>query len=210
MVIGGLQKQSFIDWEGKTTAVIFTRGCNFRCGFCHNPSLVLPELYDRAENISPGDVLDFVAARKNWLDGVVISGGEPTLHTDLPDFIASLKKIGFPVKLDTNGSNPAMVQSLLSHQLIDYVAMDIKTKLEPEAYAEITACAESQLVERVVQSSCILQNSNIDYMLRTTLVPGFHTDEDIRILREQFADERYVLQEYRAGETVEKYRSCKC
>ncbi|MDA3881823.1 MAG: anaerobic ribonucleoside-triphosphate reductase activating protein [Bacteroidales bacterium] len=206
MVIGGLQKQSFIDWEGKTTAVIFTRGCNFRCGFCHNPSLVLPKLYNRAENISPEDVLDFVSTRKNWLDGVVITGGEPTLHADLPDFIASLKEIGLSVKLDTNGSNPSMLQSLITAQLIDYVAMDIKTKFEPDAYAAITACTDSQLVDHIVQSLCILRNSGIDYMLRTTIVPGFHTNEDIRMLQKQFVGERYVLQEYREGETVEIYR----
>ncbi|MFW5851156.1 MAG: anaerobic ribonucleoside-triphosphate reductase activating protein [Bacteroidota bacterium] len=206
MVIGGLQKQSFIDWEGKTTAVIFTRGCNFRCGFCHNPSLVLPELFKGTEHISPDEVLDFLSTRKNWLDGVVITGGEPTLHADLPDFIASLNEIGLPVKLDTNGSNSHMLQSLIRHQLIEYVAMDIKTKLEPEAFAEITACADSQLVDQIVQSLCILRNSGIDYMLRTTVVPGFHTDQDIRILREQFADERYVVQDYREGDTVENYK----
>lgn len=127
MRIGGFTKQSFIDWEGKTTAVIFTKGCNFRCEYCHNPELVYPKLMEQSEDILETEIFDFLSTRKNWLDGVVITGGEPTLQKDLKELIVKIKKMDFAVKLDTNGFFSKILKELLKSNLIDYVAMDIKT-----------------------------------------------------------------------------------
>ena len=129
MRIGAFLKQSLIDWEGRVSAVIFTKGCNFRCGYCHNPYLVLPELLRQTQDIEEHEVLDFLDRRKNWLDGVVISGGEPTLHEDLIPFIQKIKALGLPVKLDTNGSHPEVLEQLIGGKWIDAVAMDIKSAL---------------------------------------------------------------------------------
>ncbi|HZJ73928.1 MAG TPA: anaerobic ribonucleoside-triphosphate reductase activating protein, partial [Perlabentimonas sp.] len=130
MRIGGFVKQSFIDWEGKITSVIFTKGCNFRCGFCHNPSLVLPKLIEQTPDIEVAAITEHLRKRKQWLDGVVITGGEPTLHNDLSTFIKTIKELGYPVKLDTNGSNPTLLKKLIADNSVDYVAMDIKTTLK--------------------------------------------------------------------------------
>ena len=116
MRIASLQKQSFIDWEGKTAAVIFTKGCNFRCGYCHNPSLVLPHLLDRTPDLSEKEIMGYLLSRKNWLDGVVITGGEPTIQPDLPTFMAAVKEAGFAIKLDTNGTNPDMLNELIKNK----------------------------------------------------------------------------------------------
>ena len=197
MRIGGFTKQSFIDWEGKTTAVIFTKGCNFRCGYCHNPELVYPELMERSEDIPETEIFDFLSTRKNWLDGVVITGGEPTIQKDLKDFIVNVKKMGFAVKLDTNGSSPEVLKDLLKADLLHYVAMDIKTVLEIESYRHICRVKDRQLLLKVEESIEILKESGIDYQLRTTAVPKFHTKEMIDELQKEFSYCNYQVQEYR-------------
>jgi pyruvate formate lyase activating enzyme len=197
MRIGGLVKQSFIDWEGKTTAVIFTKGCNFRCEYCHNPELVYPKLMEQSEDIPENEIFDFLSIRKNWLDGVVITGGEPTIQKDLKELIVKIKKLGFAVKLDTNGSSPKMLKDLLKANLLDYVAMDIKTIFELEAYQNICGIKDKKMLLKVEESIGILKESGIDYQLRTTVVPQFHTKEMIDKLQKEFSYCNYQVQEYR-------------
>lgn len=133
MIIGGLQKFSLIDYPHKISAIIFTIGCNFRCPFCHNPELVNPELYP--EKIPENNVFEFLESRREKLDAVVISGGEPTLHKDLYQFISKLKSMGFLIKLDTNGTYPNILNRLIKDNLLNYIAMDIKGSLD--RYEEI-------------------------------------------------------------------------
>lgn len=198
MKIGGFEKQSFIDWEGKLAAVIFTAGCNFRCGYCHNPELVYPRLIRQSKFIPEQEVFDYLSTRKQWLDGVVITGGEPTMHHDLPDFIKTIKQMGYRIKLDTNGSNPKLLQKLIENQWIDYVAMDIKTVLSTKPYQEICGVTNKNSVPNIEKCLEILQNSNIDYQLRTTVIPKYHTTKMIADLQQQFNNCDYRLQPYRA------------
>lgn len=203
MRIGGFQKQSLVDWEGKVVAVIFTKGCNFRCGFCHNPSLVYPGLMQKTEDIPEQTVLDFLTSRKNWLDGVVITGGEPTVQPDLMNFIQEIKKLGFPVKLDTNGSNPEKLKKLIEAGLVDFVAMDIKTVLETEKYCEICGINNPNLTARIEESLTILKESGIEYQLRTTVVPQYHNSEIIGLLQMKFSENNYRLQEFRESKSID-------
>lgn len=205
MRIGGFEKQSLIDWQGKVAAVIFTKGCNFRCGYCHNPALVLPELFHEAPDYDEDKILHFLEERKAWLDGVVITGGEPTLHHDLTSYIKKIKSLNLPVKLDTNGTNPEMLQSLIQEGLIDCVAMDIKTIPMKESYQKITGIPMEHMMEKIHQSISIIRKSSIEYEFRTTIIPGQHSETNIGRLKEMFMDDVYSLQEYRDGNTVEKY-----
>lgn len=202
MKIGGFEKQSFIDWEGRMAAVIFTKGCNFRCGYCHNPELVYPELMQQNNDISEDYIFDFLLSRQNWLDGVVITGGEPTLQRDLQDFIKRIKKTGYAIKLDTNGSNPMVLKTLIENKLIDYVAMDIKTCLELKKYQEICAIEDPFLLSKIEESIEILRKSSIDYQLRTTVVPQFHTKEIVDNLQKYFFYCNYKIQEFREIKSV--------
>ena len=127
MIIKGLEKQTVLDYPGKLACTIFMFGCNFRCGFCHNPELIID---DGRPEIKQDEVLDFLEKRRGFLDGVCITGGEPTLNNDLPDFISKIKSMGLSVKLDTNGTNPEMLEDLIKKDLVDYIAMDIKAPLE--------------------------------------------------------------------------------
>ncbi|MBR4355786.1 MAG: anaerobic ribonucleoside-triphosphate reductase activating protein, partial [Elusimicrobiaceae bacterium] len=134
MKFGGLIKFTLIDFPGRPAAVIFTQGCNFRCRYCHNPELVYPHLF--TEPVPQEEIMSFLQRRQGTLEGVVVSGGEPTLHDDLPAFMASVKALGYALKLDTNGSRPDMIQELIDKKLVDYIAMDLKAPLEK--YALIT------------------------------------------------------------------------
>jgi len=129
MLLGGLQKTTLIDYMGKIAATVFLVGCNFRCPWCYSSELVLPEKIKNQPEISEKDFFEFLESRKGLLEGVVVCGGEPTINKDLPDFIKKIKKMGFLIKLDTNGSNPQMIKKLIDDELIDYVAMDIKAPI---------------------------------------------------------------------------------
>ena len=212
MRIASLQKQSFIDWEGKTVAVIFTKGCNFRCDYCHNPSLVLPQLLNSAPDISEKEIFDYLQNRKNWLDGVVITGGEPTIHADLPEFMAAIKKLGFQIKLDTNGTNPSMLKELIKNKLVDYVAMDIKTVLDEVKYNGVVGIGikDDTIINKISSSIEILRNENISYQFRTTIIPDLHSHEIKNRLAEQFKTDNYVLQEFRYGVTIDTLTNHGC
>lgn len=165
MKIGGFQKFSLIDYPGYICSIIFTQGCNFRCPFCHNPSLVLPELFGEPIDIST--IFDFIKARSGKINAVSITGGEPTIHNDLLTFIKELKSLQLKIKLDTNGSNPNMIENLLQEDLIDYIAMDIKAPLR--LYNKL--CGSIVNKDDICSSINIIKNSRIDYEFRTTLAP---------------------------------------
>ncbi len=203
MRIGGFLKQSLIDWEGMITAVIFTKGCNFRCGYCHNPSLVLPGLFNETSDIEIEEILSYLNTRKKWIDGVVISGGEPTIHPDLLYFIKIIRELGFKIKLDTNGTNPSMLKSIISQKVVDCIAMDIKTIIQPVEYAEITNCSDPSVTKKIRESVLLLRRSGIQFQFRTTLIPQIHSEEIVEHLRKEFKSDPWIHQKYRQGFTID-------
>ena len=188
MKICGLQKVSFVDYNEHICATLFTGGCNFACPFCHNAGLV-----NNTENIiEEQDLLDYLESRKNLLDSVCISGGEPTLHPDLPEFISKIKKLGFKVKLDTNGTNINMLRRLVDNNLIDYIAMDIKNSLNKYSHT-----IGNQLQFNIKEVIEYIMNCGIDYEFRTTLVNEFHSHTDISYIAEMLKGaKRYYLQKF--------------
>lgn len=195
MEIKGLINLSLVDWDGKLASVIFLPKCNFRCPFCYNSTLVLhPE---RVETISFERVKDYLKRRRDWIDGVCITGGEPMLHSDLPDLCSKLKETSFMVKVDTNGTNPMMVKELMDRGLIDYIAVDIKAPLTIEKYSKATGINAEKLLGKVKETIRILLKSKIDYEFRTTVVPKLHQEEDIREICEGIKGcRKYVLQKF--------------
>jgi len=181
MIIGGIEKLTLIDYPGELAAIVFTQGCNFRCHFCYNPMLVWPnevgELkYERDHStIIMNDLFDFLKLRVGKLDGVVVTGGEPTLHADLPDFLKQIKDLGYKVKLDSNGTNPEMLERVIGLALVDYIAMDIKAPLEK--YDQVVGVPVN--LENIQKSIKIIKESGLPYEFRTTLVPGLHELKDI-------------------------------
>jgi len=199
MEIGGLQKLTLIDYPGRLAATVFLIGCDFRCPFCYSPELVLPEKIKDQPRIPEKDFFDFLKERKGLLEGVVICGGEPTIHQDLPDFCEKIKKLGYLVKLDTNGSNPEMLKKLINKKLIDYVAIDIKA---PKAKYSQAAGVKVD-VKKIEESIDILKESKIDHEFRTTVVPTFHKKEDIlKIARWLNPAKKYYLQNFRPEKTI--------
>ena len=196
MTIAGLVKSSLIDYPGKVSAVIFTQGCNFRCGFCHNPSLI-PITNDQNTSLqfSESEVLEFLGSRVGKLDGVVITGGEPTIQPDLVEFIKKIKKLGFLVKLDTNGSSPAVIQSLVTGHLVDYIAMDVKNS--PEKYEETCGYPFSGNIQESIK---LIMDSGIDYEFRTTVLSAFHDKGSVEELAKSIKGaKKYVIQNFRNG-----------
>lgn len=190
MFFAGFQKLTLLDYPGKVACILFTNGCNFRCPFCHNASLVRAQ--DGAD-ISDAEVLEFLKKRQGILEGVCISGGEPLIHNELKDFIREVKKLGYPVKLDTNGSFPQKLRELIGEGLVDYVAMDIKNSFEK--YNETTGISAD--IDSIKESIEILINGNIDYEFRTTLVSGFHTTQDMQRIGEMIkGTKKYYLQNF--------------
>ena len=165
MKIAGLQKFSLIDYPNHPCAVLFTQGCNFRCPFCHNPELVLPSHF--TPPIPTEDILTFLKKRQKQLPAVTISGGEPTLHADLLDFLHTIKSLGYKIKLDTNGTRPQVIAQALSQNLLDFIAMDIKST--PPTYHQL---AGSQVnIDHIHHSIHLIQNSGLPHLFRTTLYP---------------------------------------
>ena len=197
ILIGGLQKSSLIDYPEKISAIIFTQGCNFSCPYCHNPELIKGKGKGEREK----EIIEFLHSRIGKLDGVVITGGEPTLHKDLPEFIKQIKEMGFAVKLDTNGTNPEMLQQLINKKLIDYVAMDIKAPIEK--YSEVVN--KKINTDNILKSIEILKNSDIDYEFRTTVVKSQLSIEDFEKIGELIAGcQKYYIQRFLPTKTLEK------
>jgi pyruvate formate lyase activating enzyme len=184
-----------VDWDGKISSVVFLPSCNFRCPFCHNLNLVFnPE---KVDTIPFGYVESQLERQRGWTDGVCITGGEPTLHSDLPKLCIRLKKMGFKVKVDTNGTNPTMLKKLMKDGLIDYVAMDIKAPLTVEKYSLAIGVNAEKMLENVKESVETLLGSSMDYEFRTTVVPTLHDIEDItQICRSLVGCKKYVLQKF--------------
>jgi len=178
MRIGGFQKFSLLDYPGQLAAIIFTQGCNFRCPYCHNPELVDPERFEKP--LATGRVLDFLRRRRGKLGAVVITGGEPTVQPDLTGFVKKLKFMGFLVKMDTNGSHPDVLQSLVEQKLVDYWAMDIK----PPADLYRLVSRSEVPVEDILRSMDILRGSGMEYEFRTTFFERLFDWKDIARVQE--------------------------
>ena len=198
MKILGLEKVSMVDYPGKICTTVFTGGCDFRCVFCHNSGIVNEEYkpYKLAE------IYEYLESRKNLIDAVTISGGEPTIQQDLEEFIKQIRQMGFLVKLDTNGTNPTVLKNLIDKKLLDYVAMDIKNNFA--SYGEIIGNPNFN-VSSVKTSLKILQESKVPYELRTTLVAYYHTEDNIKKMANELAGENILyLQKFKDCETCIK------
>ncbi|MBQ4510257.1 MAG: anaerobic ribonucleoside-triphosphate reductase activating protein [Clostridia bacterium] len=195
MLIGGFQKMTMLDYPGKVAATIFTYGCNFRCPFCHNATLVI----DEAQLFSEDEILSYLNKRKGILDGVCITGGEPLLQHDIFDFIEKVRETGLLIKLDTNGSYPDKLKEAIDRGLVDYVAMDIKTS--EENYSRI---ADTNVkIEDIKKSVRILLENKVDYEFRTTVVRELHTKEDFEKISVWIKGaKRYFLQCFKDSENL--------
>ena len=203
MQIKGFIDTSFSDWDGKVSSVVFLPGCNFRCPFCYNKSLVLQP--ETMPTVAHKQIKKYLEENKKWIDGVVITGGEPTNHEDLPDFCNELKRMGFHVKLDTNGTNPAMIDKLIADKLVDYVALDLKAPLTEDEYSKASGVNAASILDRLEESIQILFEDKVDYEFRTTMVPTLHRVEDVkRICQAIKGCRKYALQTYKSGvETID-------
>ena len=194
MKISGLEKLTLTDYPNHLAAIIFTQGCNFICSFCQNSSLI-----KCSEGlINECEVLDYLNKRKNVLEGLVISGGEPTIQKDLEEFIVKVKKLGLKVKLDTNGNNYELLKKLIDSKLVDYVAMDIKTIFEE--YDSIIG--KKINVENIKKSIQLLKNSPIDFEFRTTIIKEFHNEEKIQKIIDYIDGSDYYLQNFQNSSDV--------
>lgn len=196
MQIGGIQKTSLLDYPEKISTIVFTKGCNFRCGYCHNP-----ELFSQSTSqvINAPDFFEFLKSRQGKIDAVVITGGEPCLQKDLFEFILKIKELGFLVKLDTNGSFPDILKKVLPH--IDYVAMDIKAPLEK--YSQIVGIDIN--ISKIKESINLIMNSEVDYEFRTTVVKSQLSPEDIfNISKTITGAKKYYLQKFRTEKVLDE------
>ena len=186
---------SLIDWEGKIVSTLYLPLCNFRCPFCYNCELILRP--DTIKNIPQKEIDSYLLERKDFIDGICMSGGEPTLHPDLPKYFKGMKDKGFLIKLDTNGTNPTLLKNLLNFNLVDYIALDIKSSLDFEHYSKAAGTKDKIMIEKVKESIELIMNSEIDYEFRTTVVPLLHSEETIMEIASYIAGaKRYILQNF--------------
>ncbi len=199
MRIGGLQKFSLLDYPGNVAAIVFTQGCVYRCHYCHNPELVLPELF--GPTMDEEEVFSFLTTRQGKLDGIVVTGGEPLLQSDLADFLQKVKDLGFLVKLDTTGFSPTKLKALIDDKLVDYVAMDIKAPLEK--YSMVVGKTEA-FIEGIRESIALLIGSTLAYEFRTTVATELLSLDDILSIGETITGaKRYALQNFVSSKTVD-------
>lgn len=200
--IKGFIDVSLVDWDGKVTGVIFLPRCNFRCPFCHNSNMVLKP--DQMPTIPFKKIKQYLIKKRGWLDGVVITGGEPTIHGELYDLCGQIKELNLKVKLDTNGTNPRMVKELTTRGLVDYIAMDIKAPLNVEEYSKATGTPMDELLSEVNRTVKFLLSDRVDYEFRTTLVPTIHDEEDLRQIQLSLQGcQKYALQNFKGNvETI--------
>lgn len=206
MIIAGFQKISLIEYPGKISSIVFLASCNFRCQFCYVPQLVFPEKIKEIKNWSEDYILSYIEENKKFIEAIIFTGGEPTLNQDLPELIQKIKSKGFLIGLETNGSNPKMLSNLIRHRLVDYVAMDIKTRLEFEKYKEIVGSLTEETFEKIKESIRNLLLSPIDYEFRTTIMKEFHSVEDIVDICKSIRGAKvYYLQNFKKlNETISK------
>lgn len=194
-IIDGFDKLTLLNYPDRVACTIFTKGCNFKCPYCHNSSLISLD----KENDKYKEVISYLNKRKGILDGVCITGGEPLIHKSTKDLIKEIKNMGFSVKLDTNGSNPVMLKELIDESLIDYVAMDIKNTFDK--YEETIGCKTN--LDNIKKSIEIIEKSNIDYEFRTTIVKELHTFDDIKsIINRLNKKSKYYIQNFRNSDGV--------
>lgn len=196
MKISGFEKLTLLDYPGKVACIVFTQGCNYKCKFCQNSSLI-----ETSDNqYSEDEIFNYLEKRKNILDGIVISGGEPTLSKGLKDFIKKVKELNFLVKLDTNGTNPTILKELISENLIDYIAMDIKNTF---ACYEKIVDVKNPLIERIKESIDIIKTSGLEHEFRTTIMKEHHNIKLLKEICEYIGkDERYYIQNFRLSDYV--------
>jgi len=200
MKIAGFKRQSLIDYPGNISSVVFTQSCNFRCEYCHNPDLVLPEIFGAV--YKENELFEYWQKYQHLLDAVCITGGEPCIHQDLPDFIRKIKNLNLKVKLDSNGTQPELLKRLFDNNLIDCIAMDIKHILEFEYYKQAVGYALNRdTFNKVLESIKLIENSGIDYEFRTTVVKGLHNIEQIKSLKNRFY-KAYKIQNYNPAVTL--------
>ncbi len=199
MLIGGLQKVTLIDYPGKVACTVFLMGCNFRCPFCYSGELVLPEEIKKQPIIPEKVFFDFLKERKGLLEGVVLCGGEPTISEGLLEFCQKIKKLGYLVKLDTNGSSPKMIEKLIKERLIDYVAMDIKAPQNKYSFYS----GNKSDIEKIKKSVDILKQRRIDFEFRTTVAPGL-TEKDILKIADWIGGKKvsYFFQEFNSQKPI--------
>ncbi|HDH87356.1 MAG TPA: anaerobic ribonucleoside-triphosphate reductase activating protein, partial [Desulfobacteraceae bacterium] len=198
MIIGGFQRFSLIDYPDKICAIVFTQGCNFRCPYCHNPELVDPKKF--GIELKEDEILSFLGRRKGKLNAVTITGGEPLLQTDLSPFLSAIKRLGYLVKLDTNGSFPSRLKKIIELESVDYVAMDIKTSL-----AKYPQVIKTKIdTRKILDSIRLIMDSGLDYEFRTTIVKALFEKDDFYKIGQLIKNARlYVLQKFVPSKTLD-------
>jgi len=198
MIIGGFQKFSLIDYPDKICAIVFTQGCNFRCPYCHNPELVDPKKF--GIELKEAEILSFLDRRKGKLNAVTITGGEPLLQLDLSTFLSEIKRLGYLVKLDTNGSFPSRLEGIMQSKFIDYIAMDIKTSLD-KYHQVIKRKIDTR---KILDSIRLIMDSGLDYEFRTTVVKALFEKDDFYKIGQLIKNARlYVLQKFVPSKTLD-------
>ncbi|MFA5313311.1 MAG: anaerobic ribonucleoside-triphosphate reductase activating protein [Methanomassiliicoccales archaeon] len=198
--IVGFARTSLLDWDGKVASTIYLQGCNLRCGFCHNPDLI--QSSSALEEVPFDSIREYIESNKDFLDGVVITGGEATIHNDLPLLIGRFRQLGMKIKLDTNGTNPKMLRDLIGAGMLDYVAMDIKAPLD-QKYSEITGCVID--LDDIKESIALIMDEMKEYEFRTTVVPFYLDTPDIESIASYIGGARkYALHQFNNANTFDK------
>lgn len=202
MIISGFQPLSLLDYPGIICSIVFTQGCPFRCVYCHNPELISIEAPNPNSILKEEEIIDHLIRRKNIVEGVCITGGEPTVHPDLPDFIRKVKRLGMLVKLDTNGLSPRMIEKLIKDRQVDFFAMDLKHTWE--RYQEVIGITQQKVIDNCRETFRLIQDSGVPHEFRTTVYSGLHGKEELEEIASQLREgERYALQEIRYGKTLD-------
>ena len=202
VAIKGFDQMSLVDWDGMVATTLYLSGCNFRCPYCHNSQLVL--FPDKYESIPIDEILSYVREHDDFIDGVVITGGEPCCSKEIFDLVKVLRAEGMKVKLDTNGSFPDVVEALITEDLVDYVAMDIKAPLDFESYSRSAGITDRRAFEKVKDTIDLLFQGKVDYEFRMTVVPALHRPSDLKQVAEQLKGAaRFVIQNYVPRDTID-------
>lgn len=195
LIIKGFIQNSLLDWDGKIVSTLYTPQCNFRCPFCQNAELVLNS--ERLETVPFEVIENYLKKNKAWVDGVCITGGEPCMYKNLPEFIRGIRKLGMLIKLDTNGGFPVLLKDIIKRKLVNYIALDIKAPLDLSSYNESIGVKSPQVLEDVKRSIKLIMDSDVDYEFRTTVVPTLHEEKDIeKIAKFIKGAKKYALQNF--------------
>jgi pyruvate formate lyase activating enzyme len=200
--IKGFDQMSLIDWDGMVATTLYLSGCNFRCPYCHNSGLVIKP--DQYESVPIDEILSYVKEHSDFLDGVVVTGGEPCAHKTVSELLSRLKDAGLSTKLDTNGSFPGVLESVIDECVVDYVAMDVKAPLDFESYRRSAGITDRRTLDKVRDSIDLLMEGRVDYEFRMTVVPVLHKTSDLMLIGDRLRGAaRFVLQPYVARNTID-------